>query len=143
MGNRDDLLAGAKRCLLEKGYDRTTVRDITEAAGGVSMAAIGYHFGSREELLTAALIEALDEWGTQAMGAVLARAQPGPISRRAYETAWDRMIESFQAQRALWLASIQAFLQGEHSPTIRTQLAAGQQEGRRGSVAWLRGVDEA
>jgi AcrR family transcriptional regulator len=142
MGNREDLLAGAKRCLLEKGYDRTTVRDIRDAAGGVSMAAIGYHFGSREELLTAALVEALDEWGTKSLGAVLASGKT-PMSRRAYEQAWDRMIASFQAQRALWLASMQAFLQGEHSPQIREQLAAGQEEGRRGVVAWLRGVDEA
>jgi AcrR family transcriptional regulator len=54
MGNREALLSGAKQSLLEKGYDRSTVRDITAAAGGVSMAAIGYHFGSREALLTAA-----------------------------------------------------------------------------------------
>jgi AcrR family transcriptional regulator len=141
MGNREDLLAGAKRCLLEKGYDRTTVRDIRDAAGGVSMAAIGYHFGSREELLTAALVEALDEWGTKSLGAVLADASPR--SRRGYEAAWDRMIASFRSQRALWLASMQAFLQGEQSPPIRAQLAAGQEAGRRGVVAWLRGVDEA
>ncbi|MGH4006514.1 MAG: TetR family transcriptional regulator, partial [Pseudonocardiaceae bacterium] len=44
MGNREDLLAGAKRCLYEKGYGRTTARDIAAAAGGVSLAAIGYHF---------------------------------------------------------------------------------------------------
>ena len=28
MGNREDLLEGAKRCLLEKGYRATTARDI-------------------------------------------------------------------------------------------------------------------
>ncbi|KPC77475.1 hypothetical protein ADL26_02655, partial [Thermoactinomyces vulgaris] len=33
MGNREALLDGAKQCLLEKGYDRTTVRDIATAAG--------------------------------------------------------------------------------------------------------------
>ncbi len=58
MGNREDLLAGARRCLFEKGYSCTTVRDIATAAGGVSMAAIGYHFGSKEALLNEALAEA-------------------------------------------------------------------------------------
>ena len=32
MGNREDLLAGAKKCLYEKGYARTTARDIASAA---------------------------------------------------------------------------------------------------------------
>ncbi len=36
----------------DKGYARTTARDIATAAG-VSLAAIGYHFGSKEELLEA------------------------------------------------------------------------------------------
>lgn len=43
MSNRDALLAAARKCLLEKGYNRTTARDIA-SAGGVSLAAIGYHF---------------------------------------------------------------------------------------------------
>ncbi|MET1071471.1 MAG: TetR family transcriptional regulator, partial [Umezawaea sp.] len=33
MGNREDLLVGAKRCLLDKGYARTTARDIATEAG--------------------------------------------------------------------------------------------------------------
>ncbi|WP_031080407.1 TetR family transcriptional regulator, partial [Streptomyces sp. NRRL WC-3549] len=40
MGNREDLLKGAKQCLVERGWARTTVRDIA-AAAGVSHAAIG------------------------------------------------------------------------------------------------------
>src|SRR5690606_38768776 len=50
MGQRQDLLAGAKRCIAEKGYSRTTARDIP-AASGANLAAIGYHFGSKEALL--------------------------------------------------------------------------------------------
>ena len=33
MGNREDLLAGAKKCLYEKGYARTTARDIAPRPG--------------------------------------------------------------------------------------------------------------
>ena len=33
MGNREALLEGAKRCLLEKGYSRTTARDIADEIG--------------------------------------------------------------------------------------------------------------
>ncbi|MGH3910201.1 MAG: TetR/AcrR family transcriptional regulator, partial [Pseudonocardiaceae bacterium] len=64
MGNREALLAGAKQCLYEKGYGRTTARDIA-AASGVSLAAIGYHFGSKEALLNAALMQATMEWGEE------------------------------------------------------------------------------
>ncbi|MGH8881492.1 MAG: TetR/AcrR family transcriptional regulator, partial [Stackebrandtia sp.] len=50
MGNRQQLLDAAKQCLFDKGYERTTVRDISDLAG-VSKAAIGYHFGSKEALM--------------------------------------------------------------------------------------------
>ncbi len=143
MGNREALLSGAKKSLLEKGYDRTTVRDITAAAGGVSMAAIGYHFGSREALLTAALVEALDEWGAAALGSTLARGgKPKPPDRSRYRRWWASVIESFRKQRPLWLASVEAFLQAERSPDVGEQLARGNQDARRGLAAWLLGIPE-
>jgi AcrR family transcriptional regulator len=64
MGNREDLPAGALACLKDKGWARTTVRDIA-AAAGVNHAAIGYHFGSREALLTSAFVQAMEEWGAE------------------------------------------------------------------------------
>jgi AcrR family transcriptional regulator len=51
----------AEKCLLEKGYNRTTARDIVSSAG-VSLAAIGYHFSSKEALLTEALLDSFGEW---------------------------------------------------------------------------------
>jgi AcrR family transcriptional regulator len=50
MGHREALLAGARRCLLERGYARTTARDLV-AASDTNLASIGYHFGSNEALL--------------------------------------------------------------------------------------------
>ena len=63
MGNREALIEGAKTCLMEKGYTRTTARDIATAAG-VSLAAIGYHFGSKDDLLNEAMRQALDRVGS-------------------------------------------------------------------------------
>jgi AcrR family transcriptional regulator len=142
MSNREDLLAGARRCLADKGWARTTVRDITAASGGVSMAAIGYHFGSREALLNAALIEALDEWGTR-IGRTLASfgtADSTPAER--YEAMWAAVIESFSTHRTLWLATIEALVQAEHSDDLRRYLAGGQAQGRRGLAAILRSAPE-
>ena len=49
MGHKEDLLDGAKRMLLERGYANTTARDIV-AASKTNLASIGYHFGSKEQL---------------------------------------------------------------------------------------------
>ncbi|MGC5014231.1 TetR/AcrR family transcriptional regulator [Streptosporangium sp. DT93] len=140
MGNREDLLAGARRCLEERGWARTTVRDIAAASGGVSMAAIGYHFGSREALLNAALIEAIDEWGSET-GRTLADPAEGASGGR-YEAMWARVVESFGTHRKLWIATVEALLQAEHSDELRRYLAGAQDEGRRGLAAILLGVEE-
>lgn len=144
MGNREALLAGARRCLEERGWARTTVRDIVAAAGGVSMAAIGYHFGSRDALLTAALIDALDDWGAELGRTLAGEAGADALSAPQYERLWARMIESFGAHQRLWLASVEALLQAEHSPDLRRHLADALREGRRGLAAMLLGIgDEA
>ncbi|GAA3089889.1 TetR/AcrR family transcriptional regulator [Streptosporangium carneum] len=142
MGNREDLLVGARRCLEEKGWARTTVRDIA-AAAGVSMAAIGYHFGSREALLNAALIQAIDEWGLEAgQTASSAYDDQAATPEERYEALWARLSKSFGTHRKLWVASIEALLQAEHSPELRDRLAGGQREGRRGLASILLGVEE-
>src|SRR5215831_742706 len=124
MGNREDLLAGAKRCLLEKGYARTTVRDIA-AAAGVSMAAIGYHFGSKEALLNAALEEATREWGEDVGRALATAADPavGPVER--FEAIWTSVLDSFPEHRPLWAATFEVLGQVDGVPAVRAQLAEG------------------
>lgn len=140
MGNRDDLLAGAKQCLVEKGYAATTVRDIAGAAR-VSMAAIGYHFGSREALLNRALFDLMEQWGATVAGA-LASADGNDAPARRYQAMWSRMIESFTADPSLFLASIDATVLSAHTPQLREQIAEGIAEGRSGMAATLLGVDE-
>ena len=142
MGHRERLLAGARRCLFERGYARTTARDIV-AASGTNLASIGYHFGSKEALLNAAMIEAIDEWGEELKGALITDADVGsmdPIER--FESIWTRVIESFEAHRPLWVANFEAFMQAQHSPELREQLAAGHEEARFGLAALFQGTDE-
>jgi AcrR family transcriptional regulator len=137
MGNREDLLDGAVRCLHDKGWAKTTVRDIA-AAAGVSHAAIGYHFGSREALLTAALIRAIDEWGDAVAKAAAQSASEG--DRLAAE--WGAVVATFGTHRAMWRATIDAAVQAEHHPKLHELLADGQEEGRRGGAAALLGIPE-
>ncbi|MFG2294153.1 TetR/AcrR family transcriptional regulator [Streptomyces sp. NPDC048603] len=138
MGNREDLLSGARRCLEEKGYLRTTVRDIA-AAAGVSSAAIGYHFGSREVLLNQALFAALDEWGAE-IGSL---SGAGETAEERYVDVWTRKVRSFSEQRWLWTASVEAFVHAQTSPELLAILAAGQRASRRQIAAQLRKVPEA
>lgn len=139
MGNREDLLEGAKRCLREKGYARTTVRDIASAAG-VSMAAIGYHYGSKDVLMNAALGALTQEWGEE-LGRALAASIPpdaGPIER--FQAVWDGVIDSFASARPLWSATFEVL--GQLDQPIREQLAAWLKEVRPGLAEIFGGLDQ-
>jgi AcrR family transcriptional regulator len=51
------ILQVAGRLFAEKGFERTTSREICTAAG-TNLAAVNYHFGSRDGLYEAVLVEA-------------------------------------------------------------------------------------
>ncbi|OLR92493.1 TetR/AcrR family transcriptional regulator [Actinokineospora bangkokensis] len=139
MGNREDLLDGAVRCLKDKGW-RSTVRDIA-AAAGVNHAAIGYHFGSREALLTEAFNLAMQEWGDElgAAGARLA-GEASPLER--YRGFWEQVIASVLAHRNLWVASVEAAVEAERNQRVRDLIADAIAEARGGLAAGVLGVAE-
>ncbi len=143
MGNREDLLAGAKRCLYEKGYGRTTARDIAAAAGGVSLAAIGYHFGSKEKLLNAAMMQATVEWGEELERVLATETDPDDTPMERFEAAWARVVESLAAHRPLWAAQFEIFAQIDRAPDIREFLADAQRQGRLGLASLLQNIDPA
>jgi AcrR family transcriptional regulator len=127
MGNREKLLAGAKRCMYEKGFARTTARDLV-ASSGTNLASIGYHFGSKEALLTEAMMEALGEWGAELEHMLSTDAEGGSFEQ--LEETWARLIESFATHRALWFATFDAFSEAERSPVLRQTLAEGYEHSR-------------
>ncbi|MBA2362549.1 MAG: TetR/AcrR family transcriptional regulator [Chloroflexia bacterium] len=131
MGHREKLLAGAKRCLYERGYGRTTARDIVEVSG-TNLASIGYHFGSKEALLNAAMMESIEDWGAELERVLRADADADAVANpmERFESMWARVIESFAAHRPALAASFEAFTQAEHSPELRQQLADAHEEVR-------------
>jgi AcrR family transcriptional regulator len=133
MGHREELLKGAKRALYEKGYARTTARDIV-ALSGTNLGSIGYHYGSTEALMTAAMISAMEEWGDR-----VAHTLTGDGDM---VTFWRRVIASITAERALWLASVEVMIQAEHNPDLRAMLTGALQAGRSGMAALLTGRRE-
>src|ERR1700735_3175270 len=94
MDNREDLIAGAKRCLIEKGYTQTTARDIA-AASGVSLAAIGYHFGSKDALMNQAVFEPIGDWGDEVQRALGGEGAPVGDELRRFESIMERTIAAF------------------------------------------------
>ncbi len=134
MGNRDALLEAAKKCLLKKGYTRTTARDIT-ASAGVSLAAIGYHFASKDALLTEALLVAFGEWDRELQQALQTTVSHSVTLAERFEATWAKVIATFESHRSLWVANFEIFAQmvsqretreflASHLPTARTGLAA-------------------
>jgi AcrR family transcriptional regulator len=145
VGNREALLDAAKRCLFEKGYANTTARDVATSAG-TSLAAIGYHYGSTEALLNAAMIEAMGEWGEQ-LAVTLAQEAPDDADDKdadalaGFERFWTRVIESFEGQRKIWAASFELFALVDRVPELRRQLAEANEEARLGLGEVFGGLD--
>ena len=131
MGNREDLLAGAKRCLMEKGYSATTARDVAGAAG-TSLAAIGYHFRTTRALLNEALVEAMAEWGEELQRALAEDAGPEATPEQRFEAAWERIIESFARLRPLWAVQFELIAQLDRAPELREAFAGVTRQARLG-----------
>jgi AcrR family transcriptional regulator len=79
---KDRLLDAAEALFMEHGFEATSLRLIT-AAAGVNLAAVNYHFGSKEELFESVLTRRLDPMNQKRVDLLTAlerRAAPGPVS---------------------------------------------------------------
>ncbi len=145
MGHREDLLAGAKRCLEEKGWSRTTARDIV-AASGANLASIGYHYGSKDALMREALFASMGDWADDVQRSLEADAPAGegPDAglRERFESRWTRVLELFDKHQAVWRSQLEAILQVQHDPELRAAFGRAQPEGRQGLVGLIHGIDE-
>jgi AcrR family transcriptional regulator len=136
MSHREDLLAGAVRCLREKGYARTTARDIV-AASGTNLASIGYHYGSTEALLNAAVVQAMDEFGAEIAQVMAADTVLSSTTLDGFGRFWTHVIDSFRTSPEIWLATFDVFSVAQRNPGVRAALADGLEDGR---VLWVRSL---
>ncbi len=137
MGNREELLAGARQCLLERGYANTTARDIAKAAG-VSLAAIGYHFGSKERLLTEALAEATGAGIGDAFEERIRVAGAKRTLPQAFPVAWSGIDDVLAENREGLLASMENLLRIHRSPESQQFMAEATEEAIQGFANLLR-----
>ncbi len=96
---KTEILNAAERLFAEKGYDGTAIREITRAAN-VNVAAIHYHYGTKEEVLrgvTDRIVGPLNSRRFELLDIALDNAQPHPPSIESILDAFIRPdIETLQ-----------------------------------------------
>ncbi|MGW7302237.1 TetR/AcrR family transcriptional regulator [Streptomyces sp. NPDC054829] len=141
MGHREDLLEGAKRCLLAKGFARTTARDIVKESG-TNLASIGYHYGSKDALLAEAYLALVsdlsDAFDGQEGGGIT--APPGSLER--FREVWSNIIGTMREPGSMWHLSMEIVAMGDQLPIVRDHLAKQQRDAERALVSLFTGVPE-
>lgn len=120
--NREQLIVGALRCLERLPVERITARAIAEESGA-NLASIAYHFGSKDGLVTAAIIEGLDRWLAEIERA-LADVRPGNPAER-FQKANAVIEQTRRHHEGLMRNFFAAIAKAPHDPLVREQLAAG------------------
>src|SRR5579863_5348424 len=90
LDTKDKILDSAQRLIGDQGYASTSVRHIITQAG-VNLAAIHYHFGSKEDLLDAVIARKagpVNEERLRRLEKVEAEAGRGPLHARKVLEAW-------------------------------------------------------
>ncbi|MFE2550458.1 TetR/AcrR family transcriptional regulator [Streptomyces sp. NPDC059355] len=137
MGHREDLLEGAKKCLAEKGFVRTTARDIVNASGA-NLASIGYHYGSKDALLSQAFISMAEEWGDSFKPDVT--GEGGSLER--FRSVWDGMVGQRDRAAPMWAASLEIAMNRDRLPELREMVVSSEGEGRKGLTEMFTGIPE-
>jgi AcrR family transcriptional regulator len=97
---RERILEAAQELFAEKGYDATSVRDITSRAG-CNVAAVNYHFGGKEKLYVEAFRAMLGGLRDQRLAVIadLMERDPAPSLEAFLETLADGFLEPLKDER--------------------------------------------
>jgi AcrR family transcriptional regulator len=115
-GNR--LVEAARTCLRAGGVGAATSRAITDAAGA-NLAAIGYHFGSKDRLVAEALVSSLRQWLEPAIAVLRSDGDPSQRTALAIQT----LVQTFSDHRADAPVYLEALVQSPRLPELSAALA--------------------
>lgn len=120
--NRSQLIEGTLRCLARLPPERVTARAIAEESSA-NLASITYHFGSKDDLVTEAVIEGLDRWLAEIAGTLGDLAAHPPAVR--FRLAVEAVEASRQRYEGLARTFVVALAKAQYEPRVRETLAAG------------------
>lgn len=131
--SEDRLLSAALQLISERGYDRTTLQAIGDAAG-YSRGLVSHRFGSKEGLLWALLERMFRHWGTDSLNPAVG-GQVGVAALHAAVEAMRRSVraspERLRAFYALLFESLGPL------PALRPKVAEFHRRQRDGVAAWI------
>jgi len=104
-GHKEALRAAARTLLRRKGLQATTARDLVEESD-TNLASIGYHFGSKDALMGAALTDLVREWSERPVAAGRQAYGTGPGEPLA--AALRTMLDGLGERRPEILAVLEA-----------------------------------
>ncbi len=131
---RERLLEATIESLQENGYARTTTREIV-ARAGLHLPAVNYYFGSKEQLLQDAIVEALRRWGATTISDTDAVAAEGAPAAAQLRSSLERYSATLADDRPYVVAAAEAFAQASRSEELRDRLAGAYEEFRDVVVA--------
>jgi AcrR family transcriptional regulator len=120
--NRSRLLEGTLRCLERLPPERVTARAIAKESQA-NIASIAYHFGSKDELVTEAVIAGLDRWLAEisrALGDLDGLERAARLERAGLVIDATRDLHTGLARNFLG-----ALAKAQHDPRVRGRLAEG------------------
>ena len=132
--NRASLIEGTLRCLEKLPPERVTARAITEESGA-NLASIAYHFGSKDNLVTEAVIEGLDRWLAEVTDSLGKLDAHDPVER--YRLADEAIAASRRRHTGLARNFIGALAKAQHDARVRQLLADGFRRTRPAVAALL------
>ncbi|MEV0199527.1 TetR family transcriptional regulator C-terminal domain-containing protein [Nonomuraea sp. NPDC050691] len=134
-GYRERLLAAAVSCLRDKGYARTTARDLV-AASGTNLASIGYHFGGKDALLNEAIIVCFEKWTDRVEDEIFGAGLGSP--RELLERAMVALVDVFEEMRPQLVVCVEGYPAALREDALREKLAAAYARARKAGVEMLR-----
>ncbi len=114
---QSDLIEATRAVIRDRGLPHATAREITGRAGA-NLAAIPYHFGSKDDLVAAALLAEARELVAPVL-ALLSSDRPAEARATEAVTALNDLFTAAQVQVPGFLAAVAA---APHEPKVQHQL---------------------
>ena len=111
---RQALLVATRRCIGRRGLAATTSREIT-AEAHANLAAITYHFGSKDELVSEALLDGIRRWLAPTIEVLGAGGDPAARMLTAIQT----LVATFDEHRDEAAIYLEALVHAGQDDSLR------------------------